>query len=353
MATIYVHCGFHKTGSTAIQQALCEHSVDLRDRKILYPETGRVGQPGGHHNIAWQLATDRRFRRSAGDLGDLFEEVASFDGDVVLSSEDFESSISSPRNWLPFLSLARSHGRTIKLVVYIRNQTAYLESLFLEMLRHGFGDDFLAFAHASFAYGVLRWKEWQFHFDYYAVATIWFGVPDVSIMFRNYHDLRDGSPTSDFASVIGLKSGDIFCNESNERINARDTAATSLKLFYQNRTESPLTDAEAWVIDELFDESASAVKVKGPLREAFTSKFSRSNARVCDQFALSSTGLLPTVREADEMHRTRDIQRVFSLETQSAILDMASIFASAPPEARAEASRQLERRIQDLKSRWL
>jgi hypothetical protein len=65
MKKIYIHCGFHKTGSTAVQIALSQNAERLRTEGYLYAHTGLVGDRmrQGHHNIAWELAGDRRFDR--------------------------------------------------------------------------------------------------------------------------------------------------------------------------------------------------------------------------------------------------------------------------------------------------
>jgi hypothetical protein len=45
----------------------------------------------GHHNIAWELCGDRRFRPDLGTIDDFFSEIDKSDRNVILSSEDFES----------------------------------------------------------------------------------------------------------------------------------------------------------------------------------------------------------------------------------------------------------------------
>ena len=79
----------------------CSRSVT--GARVLYPASGRLsrGAPGGHHNIAWQLAGDRRFHRSAGTLDDVAAEIAAFPGDAILSCEDFESILGNTKRFVP------------------------------------------------------------------------------------------------------------------------------------------------------------------------------------------------------------------------------------------------------------
>ena len=101
-----LHTGLHKTGTTALQSFLSTAAEELSTRGLLYPMAGRPPDfPDGHHNIAWQLGGDRRFRSSAGTLDDVASEISAFPGDAILSSEDFEGVLGTPRR----LSLIVNH----------------------------------------------------------------------------------------------------------------------------------------------------------------------------------------------------------------------------------------------------
>src|SRR5207248_9700162 len=94
---VLLHVGLHKTGTTALQLFLSNSAEHLQAQGVVYPRSGRPPEStAGHHNIAWQLAGDRRFRSSAGTLDDVASEIASWPGDAILSSEDFESILGTP-----------------------------------------------------------------------------------------------------------------------------------------------------------------------------------------------------------------------------------------------------------------
>ena len=149
---VLLHAGLHKTGTTALQRFLASATDALRARGALYPMAGR-GSSDGHHNIAWQLAGDRRFRSSAGALDDLALEISSFSGDAILSSEDFEGILGTPSRFLPLLkhSLLKDHSFTI--VLWVRDQASYLESLFFEMLHHRMAEEGDRFCRRILAHG--------------------------------------------------------------------------------------------------------------------------------------------------------------------------------------------------------
>ena len=50
-ARLVIHAGFHKSGTTALQEAFDAQSEELKAAGIIYPNIGRKA----HHRIAWAL----------------------------------------------------------------------------------------------------------------------------------------------------------------------------------------------------------------------------------------------------------------------------------------------------------
>ena len=89
--TLYLHVGTHKTGTTAIQALLATRSEVFARSGLFVPRTGRTDEASGHHNIAWQLNDDPRYRPECGTLEGLCGELKASPHPVaILSSEDFE-----------------------------------------------------------------------------------------------------------------------------------------------------------------------------------------------------------------------------------------------------------------------
>lgn len=329
MGKIYVHCGLHKTGTTALQTVFAVHADELRKVGFFYPRTGRPDNLHAQHNIAWQLAGDRRFDQRVGDLDTLSAEIDGFEGNVILSSEDFESCLAHTDRLLPLLQLARCAGSPIVFILYLRNQTSYLESLYQEMLRHGLGDKYGDFFDTVVADGVLRMKEWEFHFDYWRIATILSNFPHVTIVFRNYHALLENSLIVDFCSVLGLAPshlGDLV----NFRTHERDSLTTSLTRFYRNRVGRELDRYEEEAVIRLCGKDLIGLGSTGKLRNALENKFSVSNARLFDRYNLPCTGFLPSCDNLAPPKGVLDIQKFFSFETQISLRKIALLMASRP-----------------------
>lgn len=327
MGKIYVHCGLHKTGTTALQIVLGNHDDELRKAGFLFPRTGSIENFGpAQHNIAWQLANDRRFNQSRGDLNALFAEIDGYKGNVILSSEDFESSLAHKDRLLPLLQLAQSMGRRIVFIVYLRNQNSYLESLYQEMLKHGLADEYTDYFDSVYTNAMLHIQEWEFHFDYWRIAAILSSFSDVTIVFRNYHALLKNSLTVDFCLTIGLAPS-LLGDATNFRANERAGIATSLTRFYQNRVGRELDHYEKGALFRLCSEDLIWLGSTEELRGALEKKFSASNAQLFDRYNLPSTGFSPLRDNIVPSDRVLDIQKFFSSKTQTNLRDIALLMA--------------------------
>ncbi|MEM6580780.1 MAG: hypothetical protein AAF699_05885 [Pseudomonadota bacterium] len=128
---LYLHVGFHKTGSTSIQTYLFRNRKVLGRSGLLYPTTGL--EHSAHHRIAWACGTGRHAKKP--ELVNRYveqlrkEASASSVENVIVSSEEFESS-----HEIPYLeSLTKEFD--VKVVVYVRKQDHMLESAYNQHLR--------------------------------------------------------------------------------------------------------------------------------------------------------------------------------------------------------------------------
>ena len=102
--------------------------------------------------------------------------------------------------------IANSTQRELVLIIYIRNQIFYLESLYCEMLKHGFADEYKTLAEQVIERKMLSMKEWVFHFDYLRIARHVARIPNTRVVFRSFHNLQDNSIFADFRSVLYPRS---------------------------------------------------------------------------------------------------------------------------------------------------
>lgn len=313
---VLLHVGLHKTGTSALQWFLCNAAEELRVQGILYPASGRPSNSMGHHNIAWQMAGDRRFRSFAGSLDDIASEISSFPGDAILSSEDFESILGIPSRFVPLLEhpLLKDHAFTI--VFWVRDQATYLESLFFEMLHHRMAEEATRFCETALAYGQVRHEDWTFHTDYNSIRTGLLGLR-AKIVVRPYARVIGGSTIIDYITFAGL-----HCNAtgSEERLNLRVSLAEALSLFWRHRLDKEFTDRVAPYEDLLSFLNGRSAHLSSPLRTSLIARFAAGNKQLAKScgFPVEALTIHPFA-PTDSV----PLEAVFSLRTQNAFADLA------------------------------
>ena len=164
----FLHIGTHKTGTTSLQTLLSSNEQCLERNGIYIPKSGRPWPAGGHHNLAWELNRDQRFNPSHGSFRDVVDEIRSRNPPVVcISSEDFEYLYRVPESLSWIKSEMRSIGYQVRIVIYLRSQAEYVESLYAELVKHGLHLGFREFLGQIVRYGVFVFRDfWTFAFDY-------------------------------------------------------------------------------------------------------------------------------------------------------------------------------------------
>jgi hypothetical protein len=316
---LIIHAGLHKTGTTAVQNFLSSIADPLRERGIFYPRAGVNQQLGhGHHNIAWQITRDRRFMRTVGTIDDLASEVAHFDGDVILSSEDFESISDCPDRFAPLRLHPALRDREFTFVVYVRNQVAYAESLFLELIHHGMGEEFARFVRPVFYDRKIHLREWTYQFDYTQIYARWGALCDSHLIVRNYHQMDGGSTILDFTNLVcpGLLQRQL---DPGYRSNPRRALRYDISRFYQNRVQRPLTRQEAKTVEHLcFALRDKTILLSTSSREGLFRLFRDSNQEFCTTSGLPASGLVEAIPTPVGDLALEDF---FSFELQNLIIE--------------------------------
>ena len=292
---LLVHAGLHKTGTTALQLFLASVAAELPQLGVLYPRSGVNEQVHpGHHNIAWQITRDRRFVASRGTINDLAREVAGFEGDVILSSEDFESLIGDPERLSPLRHHPAFRECEFTVVIYVRNQSSYLESLFADLISQGEGVEFMHFAQMLRRDRQIRVREWTFQFDYASIHARWAACGWANLIVRNYHQLIGGSTIMDFCSAVCPDLA-VRAEGANLWANARPTLRSSLPAFYANRVRRRLKRREIKAIERICNTlEERPVTLSNELRLALNQTFATANRTFCFAAGLPETGLVET-----------------------------------------------------------
>lgn len=158
---LYLHAGTHKTATTSIQAFLGSNQTAFRRAGIYLPRTGRLDpRTAAQHNVAWELGGDPRFDPARGTVRQLLEELATTAAPrVVISSEDLGLLHADPRALGELDAAFRRLGFETRVVFYLRPQSAYIESLYVELLKNGCFVDFAGYVERIVATGSLDFRE--------------------------------------------------------------------------------------------------------------------------------------------------------------------------------------------------
>jgi hypothetical protein len=278
---LFIHAGLHKTGTTALQIALNSHTEQLESAGILYPRSGIPKGLEGHHNLAWQITRDRRFRTEFGTIDDAASEIAAHAGPAVLSSEDFETILDQPKKFDPFVTHSALKGHRLVLVIYLREQSAYFRSLFMELTGHGLTEEMARLADTVREQGSFDLNEWRFQFDYNRLAKRLLEWRGGEIRLRSYHSLVGDSTITDFLQVICpnpiLSKDDHLYTVGSTVQELRET----LEGFYERRLTCPLNEAQKEAISNILSQGrGSTPTLSAELQARLQRAFSVSNERL-------------------------------------------------------------------------
>lgn len=137
---VILHVGPHKTGTTAIQNALEAHSDHLKVKGIGY-ETFK-SLPRGAHSLA-DLVSTNQFDKAR----KAFDIIQFSDQTTIISSENFSRFNGAQAS--AFLSWFE--GVDLTVVYYLRNPIARLHSQWCERVKHGYAYTYLEFIAARLA----------------------------------------------------------------------------------------------------------------------------------------------------------------------------------------------------------
>jgi hypothetical protein len=298
---LYLHIGWHKTGSTALQRFLATQRDALRAAGVDYPEAGMIAT--AHHPAAWSLQEPLRsawarrigFARQAEALfAEIFEESARRGARaLILSSEEF-----SLHETYRLERLARVlEGHDVTVVAYVRRQDRYLESLYGQMVKMAFirlATDFERFVETRLRRGDL---------DYGNVFARWaqvFGRERLQVRVYDRSRLHRQDVRADFLRLVGL--GDAIALPAGVRDDNESLKRESV-LFLRRVNAAELEGGQHLrVVQALRAVEAQSNAPAAPLLDAaarlrLLARLDAGNRRFAREFLGDETALQPSLQE--------------------------------------------------------
>ena len=145
---LILHVGFHKSGTSALQESFANQRAELQAAGVLYPSIGRKA----HHRIAWAL-TQRAWgwKKRGGEVTPFkhFSKMAKFinrsnSPKVVLSSEFFSELTTEQIQKI----VSGIRGREVKILFTLRPLAKLLSSSYQQYLKYGTKADYVEWLHS-------------------------------------------------------------------------------------------------------------------------------------------------------------------------------------------------------------
>lgn len=210
---LWLHIGTPKTGSTALQHFGREHDAPLSDQGIRF-----IGlrNRSSLNKLAKALRTKNK--RAAAELGaETEEKIATASGsaqDIVLSSEMLSTNGITGAMLRDVIPATATHP--LHLVLYIRRQDQYLESLYFQRIKSGRES-------TPIRKFIARVRDRAGRYD--KIVEEWSeGFPNATWHIRRYApgQLTGGSVVTDFLSLLGAEelARDLQDSRSNQTPSA-------------------------------------------------------------------------------------------------------------------------------------
>ena len=249
MKKLIIHPGFHKTGTTALQQALSEVRHELLESKFFYPHTAG----NAHHRAAWSIIEKTwGWKKRGGRISAPIEwkklenKISSSKETAIISSEFF-----SEADLIQLADMAkRLSGFDVQVIFTWRPLPFMLASSYQQFLKYGLKKSYSEWLESIFEVPVEAkftpsfWKR-NLHGDVVARWAETFGSENVSLIAVN-----ESNPTylyETFADLAGIPKG-ILKEPAHMQMNRSLTFTESSLLLEINRTYPKDLDWDSYEI---------------------------------------------------------------------------------------------------------
>lgn len=232
--TLYIHIGLPKTGTTSLQFFMHRNKAALKARGIYYPATMRDPHPTAtQHRYVNEAMREQQRRAKEGHpvsshvINRMLHEIEKQEFPVNVISEELFSW--EPSFAAPFLANFRSKVDA-KVVVFLRRQDTWCESMYAQSIRGGYREPFTHFMNA---------RPTTERIDYRHFLTTWadaFGKEN--IIARPYVD-RETQTHLEMLSIIGVPDFEFEGTEQRNPSLTGEAIAFILGIEGLTRTNYP------------------------------------------------------------------------------------------------------------------
>ena len=249
MKKLIIHPGFHKTGTTALQQALSEVRHQLLEAEIIYPHTAG----NAHHRAAWSIIEKtwgwkKRGGRSTTPIEwkKLEKKIGSRKDTAIISSEFFAEA-----DPMQLKNLAKRLERIdVRVIFTWRPLPFMLASSYQQYLKYGLNKSYSEWLESIYEvpgeakFTPSFWKR-NLHGDVVARWAETFGAENVSLIAVD--ESNPGYLYETFAELAGIPNG-ILTEPAHLEMNRSLTFTEAALLLEINRTYPKDLDWDSYEI---------------------------------------------------------------------------------------------------------
>lgn len=203
---LFIHIGFHKTGTSTIQYFAQSNQAKLAECGLIYPDLGRIKGGHGHTNLAGELRGSQLFRPHFGGLDHIMRQMTENpDKHFILSSEALHV---LPLEQIRDL-LTRLPPIEVRIIAYVRDLAALTVSAYAQNAKTGhFVEDFDEF----FATRVMNQAASKSGYRGFTELKAWaevFGWEAMHVRELDERHLDGGDLLTDFLHAVGIDWSDL------------------------------------------------------------------------------------------------------------------------------------------------
>jgi hypothetical protein len=321
MRKCFVHIGTPKTGTTSLQAVLTNRYDELKQHGFLYPRSGR-GPMEGHHNIAFELHGHHRFKSELGTITDLLNEIDESTSNIVLSSESFCHIACEPK-FSDFINQLHHRGLKVFVIVYLRNQIDFIRSHYFESLKNGSELPLNAYLAAMLENAESSISLRRIPLLYHQLLEHQSAIQNAHLLVYSYDEVQPVPFIRHFLSIMGLTPEALGAN-SELRLNTEYPLREQFKIFYENRVERPLKQAESIVIEHLFEGlETEDLDISADTKNKIIKRCAESNNTIAVEYGVPEFSKMRPIEVRKGVRRQFGLEDIFSAHAQYFVYDLA------------------------------
>lgn len=289
MTTLYLHIGTPKTGTSYIQDFLKKNRRMIKKQGYIYPNFGTIftkikREKNGH----FLIIKDEQFEKLYQDAIKMIEKFSHRFKNIIISEEGCWN---IDRNISRFVNDMRQKNIQVKIVVYLRRQDLFLQSIWAQKIKEGLNKDFDKYLESN-----------PNKLDYYKQCCVLRDiVGEGNIIIRVYEkqQFECNDLVKDFLKTVGLSYDDNFVRDNN-LINPSLTGIyLKTKLMLNNYPEfSNKHDTTSKYLNNIKEERKGSLSYATnewfdyEQQKKFLAKYEDGNQKIAKEFLGREDGIL-------------------------------------------------------------